>query len=220
MIETTNGYRLPEDGDLALESNGWFETMEFNIRRFDQHSHDGNNSEQLSLNSMDPYSGVIVGPQTFLNTAIDDGADTITITGHGWTESGAPVVYNEGAGNTITGLTDGVTYYVIYVDANTIQLALSEANALAGTQIDIADSVDNSTDNELNPWVVDGVTFYQTITAPAGIDDINNYNAKFVFTAPAAEVGEVAYLDYDRQTATTYKVYCNDNTAGFTVTYR
>lgn len=220
MIATTNGYRLPQTGDLAKNANGWFESMEFNIRRLDQHNHDGANSEQLSLSAIDPYSGVIVAPQTFQNSAVDDAADTITITGHGWIESGAPVIYNEGAGNTITNLTDGVTYYVIYVDANTIQLATSEANALAGSQIDITDAVDNSTDNSLDPWVVDGATYYQTITVPAGIDDINNYTTKFIFTAPAGVIGELAYLHYDRITATTYKVYCNDNTAGFSVVYR
>lgn len=69
-------------------------------------------------------------------------------------------------------------------------------------------------------WNVDGAGYSQTITVPAGVTEINSYNVKFIFTAPAGLVGENAYLRYDRLTATTYKVYCNDNTAAFTALYR
>jgi hypothetical protein len=69
-------------------------------------------------------------------------------------------------------------------------------------------------------WVADGSGYYQDITVPTGLTELNNYNVKFIFTAPGAKVGEVAYLDYDRLTATTYRVYSNDNTSAFTVLYR
>lgn len=69
-------------------------------------------------------------------------------------------------------------------------------------------------------WVVDGTGYKQTVTVPAGVTEINNYNVKFIFTAPAGKVGEVAYLTYDRVTTTTYEVYCNDITAAFTALYR
>lgn len=220
MITTTYGYRKPESGDLAKKTNGWFESMEFNVTRFDAHSHDGADSVALSFSSITPYSGVVIGPLTFQNSDVNDSDETIEITGHGFIASGAPVVYTEGSGNTITNLTDAATYYVIYDTADKIKLATSEANALLGTAINITDAVDNSTDNTINPWVVDGVGYKQTITVPAGIDDINNYNAKFVFTAPAGNVGEMAYLEYEKVTATTYDVYCNDNTTAFSVVYR
>lgn len=69
-------------------------------------------------------------------------------------------------------------------------------------------------------WSVDGGGYKQTITVPAGVTEINNYNVKFIFTAPAGKVGEIADLGYKRLTATTYEVYCNDNTAAFTALYR
>lgn len=69
-------------------------------------------------------------------------------------------------------------------------------------------------------WVVSGSGYKQTVTAPSGLTEFNNYNAKFVFTAPAGKVGEIAYLTYDRITATTIDVYCNDITAAFTAIFR
>lgn len=70
-------------------------------------------------------------------------------------------------------------------------------------------------------WVSDGAGGYQqTVTVPAGVTEVNDYNVKFIYTAPAGKVGEVAYLGYDRQSATTYILYCNDNTAAFTAIYR
>lgn len=69
-------------------------------------------------------------------------------------------------------------------------------------------------------WGSSGTGYKQTITVPAGITEINNYNLKFIFTAPAGMVGQGAYLGWKRLTATTYEVYCNDNTAAFTVVYR
>lgn len=70
-------------------------------------------------------------------------------------------------------------------------------------------------------WSTDGAGGYtQTVTVPAGVTDVSNYNVKFVFTAPGGKVGDVAYLGYTRVTGTTYLVHCNDNTAAFTAIYR
>jgi hypothetical protein len=68
---------------------------------------------------------------------VDTSADTIdlTPTTH-YLQTGDAVVYTAGTG-AIGGLTDGTTYYVIRVDASTIQLATSLANAEAGTEIDL-----------------------------------------------------------------------------------
>lgn len=67
--------------------------------------------------------------------SVDVGSDEIEATGHGLiTEQ--PVVYAT-TGTEITGLTNGSTYYVIYIDADTIQLATTAANAASGTQIDL-----------------------------------------------------------------------------------
>ncbi len=75
---------------------------------------------------------------TVINGASDvtPGADTITITGHTFID-GDPIIYTNGGGTSIGGLTDMTTYYVIVVDTTTIKLATSKADALADTAIDI-----------------------------------------------------------------------------------
>lgn len=80
-------------------------------------------------------------PKTFnAASGVDDSAETITLTAHGLA-TGTAVVYSTGGGTTIGGLTNGGTYYVISVDANTISLATTKANAEAGTEIDLTDGV-------------------------------------------------------------------------------
>ena len=61
-------------------------------------------------------------------------SNQITITSHGWA-TGDTVIYNRNGNTALTNLTDGGTYYVIYVAANTIKLATTSANATAGTAI-------------------------------------------------------------------------------------
>lgn len=58
-----------------------------------------------------------------------------TIAGHGFNHSGVPVQLS---GSAPTGLGTGVTYYVIYIDANTIKFAATLADAFAGTAIAIS----------------------------------------------------------------------------------
>lgn len=64
---------------------------------------------------------------------------TITITGYGY-PLGLSVRYSTAGTTGITGLTNQTTYYVIPVDANTLKLASSKANAVAGTYITLASS--------------------------------------------------------------------------------
>ena len=61
-------------------------------------------------------------------------SNQITITSHGWA-TGDTVIYDRNGNTALTNLTDGSTYYVIYVAANTIKLATTSANATAGTAI-------------------------------------------------------------------------------------
>lgn len=71
---------------------------------------------------------------------VDDTTEEITLTAHGYV-TGDAVVYRDGGGTTIGGLTDNGVHYVIRVDANTIQLATTFANAEAGTNINLTDGV-------------------------------------------------------------------------------
>ena len=81
------------------------------------------------------------GAQTFNGaSAVTDNADTITITGHPFV-TGDQVTYSTGGGTVIDGLTNNGTFFVIKVDANTLKLASSAADAAAGTAIDITSGV-------------------------------------------------------------------------------
>jgi hypothetical protein len=52
--------------------------------------------------------------------------------------TGDEVLYQAGGGSSIDGLVDGHTYYVIVIDPNTIKLASSEANAMAGIALPLS----------------------------------------------------------------------------------
>lgn len=67
---------------------------------------------------------------------VSTSAETIAIPGHGFVTADA-VAY-EASGTAIGGLTDGTTYYVIRVDANSIKLASSASNANADTAINLS----------------------------------------------------------------------------------
>jgi len=62
--------------------------------------------------------------------------DTITITAHGFS-TGDRVVYSDGGGTVITGLSDETTYYVQRTGANTLKLATSQENAYTGTVVNL-----------------------------------------------------------------------------------
>ena len=75
---------------------------------------------------------------------VDATDDEITISTHGL-NTGDSVVY-DAAGTALTGLTSATTYFVIYVDENTISLATTAANATAGTKISLTASNGNASD--------------------------------------------------------------------------
>jgi len=60
-------------------------------------------------------------------------SNQITINAHGYVTGDAIVYTSAGGGGADTALTVGNVYYIIWVDANTISLATTYANALAGT---------------------------------------------------------------------------------------
>ena len=60
--------------------------------------------------------------------------DIITLAEHD-VFTGDEVVYNNGGGTSIGGLTSGNTYYVVKITANTIKLATTHVNAMAGTPV-------------------------------------------------------------------------------------
>ena len=74
------------------------------------------------------------------NQIVNATNETIQIKNHGYI-TGDIVYYTVSLNAVISGLTSGTTYYVIVVDGSRIKLAITSANALAGTAINITDSV-------------------------------------------------------------------------------
>jgi len=132
MQTLSYGYKLPEAGDRAKGTGGWYEALEFDISRLNGHNHDGANSPSISISSLSSLT------QTIL----------------------------------------------------------------------------------LGAWAAASPGYKQTKTVPAGVSEFNDFDVHFIFTAPVGKIGERAYLGTKRLTATTYEVYCNDNTAEFTAVFR
>lgn len=66
MIILSNGYKLPEDGDLG---DVWFDALEDNIQRLNDHSHDGIDSEKLDASAVEAIStGISTGDFTLSGT--------------------------------------------------------------------------------------------------------------------------------------------------------
>lgn len=96
-------------------------------------------------------------------TAVDTGADTITLTTHPFID-GDPVYYEEGTG-AIGGLTDGTVYYVIYTDANTIQLEAT----VGGGAIDLT-STGTGTANLFSDYrCVTSVPLFKFVDGPTNL---------------------------------------------------
>lgn len=112
------------------------------------------------------------GAMSFANTAVNTTSNQFTITAHVFF-TGLHVRYT-GVGTAPTPITTGVDYYVIRIDANTVQLATSLENALAGTAIDIS-ATGNST-HTLTPQA------YVSLTGVKYVE-INFVNSSFKKTA-------------------------------------
>lgn len=75
---------------------------------------------------------------------LDALTDEIVVTGHGY-QTGDSVVVDEAPDSVLaSGLSTGKTYFIIRVDANTLKLAESEADSVAGTSVSLGDQ---GTDN-------------------------------------------------------------------------
>ena len=88
-------------------------------------------------------------------------ADSISLASHGLV-TGDAVVYNNGGDTDIGGLTGGETYFAIVVNADIVQLAASEADALGAVAIDLT-STGTGANHSFDPLTVhtvsDTVTF-------------------------------------------------------------
>ena len=110
--------------------------------------------------------------KTVATSAVTTADDTFTITGHGYA-TGLRVVYTAEGGTAATGLTDGTSYYVIKVDANTIKFAATEADAKADTPTAIALTGDGNNAQKITKYGsfggdIDSASIKISTTASAG----------------------------------------------------
>ena len=77
-----------------------------------------------------------VANQAILPAAVNITTEEITVTGHQYRRTGFRVRVSS-TGTIIGGLAINTDYYVIVVDVNTIKLATTRANAIAGTAINL-----------------------------------------------------------------------------------
>ena len=85
---------------------------------------------------------------TASSSTVSTSANTITLSSHGLSTFDR-ATYDTNSNTAIGGLSNGSTYYVIKVDANTIKLATNYTNCLAGTPISLT-SVSGSTTQKFN----------------------------------------------------------------------
>lgn len=84
--------------------------------------------------------GYVGTPTTsFIDTDVNDTTDEITISAHGLNRTGFPIRFDSGGLGLPSPLAQDTTYYAIYIDDNTIQVAASESDAISGVFIDITD---------------------------------------------------------------------------------
>lgn len=93
-------------------------------------------ASNYALTSSSPAIATAAGLTNGSASDISLSGDSITLASHN-ISTAFPMYWTTVTGTTPTGLTNGTTYYAIKVDANTIKLASSSANARAGTAVDI-----------------------------------------------------------------------------------
>lgn len=97
---------------------------------------------------------VMSGNKAFASTDVDVDEDTITIASHGFLTGTEVQLTTSGA--LPTGVTTLTDYYVIRVDANTIQLAASASDAEAGNALDLTAAGSGS--SSVNPVAISGAS--------------------------------------------------------------
>ena len=104
-------------------------------------------STLASITITDPGDGYVAGDaagvtiaaptsNTVATSAVTTATDTITTGTHNL-NTGDQVVYANGGGTDITGLTGGTTYFAIKVDATNIKVATNKTLAEAGTALSL-----------------------------------------------------------------------------------
>lgn len=113
-------------------------------------------------------------PQTCAYTAVNTSTEKITLTSHGF--ANAHAVQISSSGTIPGGLSAGTTYFVIWIDANTIQLASSLANVYAGSPINITSQ--GSGNHTITPYE------FFIVVSDTSSPSVNDYNTSPSGNAP------------------------------------
>lgn len=135
------------------------------------------------------YTDATPGAKSFVAANVTPAADTITITAHGFF-TGLKVALS--GTNLPTGLS-ATNYWVIVVDANTIKLATSLANASAGTAVDIT-GAGTTADAALTPAALSGVIKLQASNDNTNFSDLTG--ATVTITAGGNTIWGLGQPDY------------------------
>lgn len=111
------------------------------------------------------------------DSKISSTTDRLTLANHKL-KTGCGVYLSTGGGTAPAGLADGTTYYPIVVDGNTVKLATTKANAVAGTAIDITGTGVQGTTYTLNKIGMTGT--------PSFVWQASNDGTNFVTYTPTA----------------------------------
>jgi hypothetical protein len=142
ITDCQNAAHLPKQATRAVVQTQNRIEVTTNIGDYGIYDEGGKNNSFV-LNAMQPVIYGIEasnpGAKTFDGaSAVTTGTEQIAITAHGFLDGdGVIIIAGTGTLPTGTGISDGAELFIIKVDANTIKLATTQANALAGTAIDI-----------------------------------------------------------------------------------
>ena len=143
----------------------------------------GNTTDAVVKNADDSGAGSISEAQTNQGVAstVDVDANTITIASHGLTTGLKGQLTT--TGTLPAGLSLSTDYFVIVVDANTIKLATSLVNALAGTAVDITNQgADSNTHTFTATAIAGGVVKVQGSNDQSNWSDIASATANITAT--------------------------------------
>lgn len=147
---------LRNDTTLALTANTQNQTSDLDLSQING----------LSLQAI--YTDATPGAKNFVAANVTPAADTITITGHGFFTGLKAAL----TGTNLPGGLSATNYWIIVVDANTIKVATSLANALAGTAVDIT-TAGTTADAALTPATLSQVVKLQTSNDGVNFSDIS-----------------------------------------------
>ena len=116
--------------------------------------------------------------QTFIDTDVKTGPDRIDITAHGFT-TGLSVQFLDGGGTLPAPLATGITYFIIVLTVDRIQIAATVADAFAGTAINLTSTGSAATTFTVEPYLISTDSRTSTTNNELKTTAHSTYNARY-----------------------------------------